>query len=196
MCEGEFSVNAFAELDKEFNGGKILQYACGTLSFLSECKLASNYIKSIEIDYLKLGHKFPQNTVQPCVSLSELPQRTEGVAPELILRRCPVSERVRPLQHVAPGSPLDPGPGVAVLLVDQFPVIGMDTPHRYEHRRAGAGIAVMLEQVQPQTGAGDFHVERHARLEPVVEPGLEPEGGAVELARLGLVEDAQYRHRP
>src|SRR6185436_5321211 len=89
---------------------------------------------------------------------------------------------------------LDGRPGIAVLLAQQFPVQGLDPVHLDEHGGAGAGIAVMLAQVQRQFRATDLRVERHTGLEAMLPLLLEAEEIEIELLGLGNVEDADDRN--
>jgi hypothetical protein len=55
----------------------------------------------------------------------------------------------------------------------------------------GAGVAVMLAQVERQAGPLDLHVERRLRGEAVLEGDPEPQEIDIELLRLFDREDAQ-----
>src|SRR6516162_1319984 len=79
-----------------------------------------------------------------------------------------VAERVDDLD--APGvveRRLDPRPQVLVALAGDLPVELVDARHPDEDGRAGAAVAVMLAQVQHQTGPGHLDVRRRVVLEMV-----------------------------
>lgn len=66
-----------------------------------------------------------------------------------------------------------------------------NAPHPNEHRRSGAGVAVMLAQVQLEPRSGDLHVEREVVAEAMLPVDGEAEEADIELLRLLDREDAQ-----
>ena len=72
-------------------------------------------------------------------------------------------------------------------------VVG-DAAHPDEHRRAGAGVAVMLAQVQFQAQAGNLRIEGEVVAEAVLPIDLEAEEIDVEFLGLLDREDPQDRN--
>ena len=80
-----------------------------------------------------------------------------------------VAERVRDLQRPPTRAVLlDARPRIGIALADQLGMEGVDALHPDEDGRAGAGIAVMLGEMELQTRARNLHIERHVRPETMV----------------------------
>src|SRR4051794_30856296 len=86
-----------------------------------------------------------------------------------LAKRDPIVERIgyRQLRH-APVLLLQPGPIVAIFLVDQLAMQGLNAGHVNINDRTRRAVTVVLAKIDCKPASGDLHEYRRIRLEAVL----------------------------
>ena len=111
-----------------------------------------------------------------------------------LAKRNPIVERIGhgQLRH-APFLRLQAGAVVAIFLVVQLAMQGLNAGHIDINDRARRAVSVVLAQIDGKSCSGNLHEHRRIRLEAVLSFDLEAEKVEVEFARLLQRENPENR---